>query len=181
MLDVALNPHEEAYQKAKGVKEEEKAAAAWLKGVCSWLGSMPRLWHRRSYACIYRLSSCGIVYDLASKSAPTYISCHIGFWYMTICFPESQLKRSSRGVGEVVQRGSSSALARWDSVSENWAESDFTSSEPLQGMGEKSGEVHSSWVRAVSGRRPRRDPSELPDESTSKTLLCVAPRERQSW
>ena len=104
VLDVALNPHEEAYQKAKGVKEEEKAAAAWLKGVCSWLGSMPRLWHRRSYACIYRLSSCGIVYDLASKSAPTYISCHIDNLLSGISTEAKQQRPWRSGSKRIFQR-----------------------------------------------------------------------------
>ena len=61
----------------------------------------------------------------------------------------------------MVQRGSSRALACWDSVLLEGLRVRARSLEPLKGLGEKSGEVHSSWLGAIFGRRPPRDPWEL--------------------
>ena len=78
----------------------------------------------------------------------------------------------------MVQRGSSRALACWDSVLLEGLRVRARSLEPLQGLGEKSGEVHSSWLGAIFGRRPPRDPWELADQGPGASRLSGRERQR---
>ena len=66
----ALYVHEEAYQKAKDVKEEEKAAAAWQKGAC-----LVYAFAEATCACT---GSAPAALFMTSDFASTCISWHVG-------------------------------------------------------------------------------------------------------